>query len=515
MVQSKSQECDTGVIVNDTENEKKQMKNVLRIVDYTWDVCVSNTPDGSIAVFDGSNVLLTPLGINTVPPPMSMYRETLSSPIRHAFFWPRTIQENNISRQSWGLACLCDGDNVQYLLSCSKGKPMRPISVDIKNILQSLNLNSEEKIVLRGIAATEIILSNHDQINYPNDEKDISHSNYNKNENEEKDENNAIFSILLYGSKEMKHVGKIYSSYVFDNLEKSSGQGDVLLTLIVRLKDGIILKCECNSNLGNVRNNGLKNVNINTDDNFNKYDPSYVIECDRVKSRISRIALCPGDLTSLVVSTVTGVDTFDVYHVRATREIESVISNYKDNTSEIDIIEGMHTLIQNTDYNYNGEEKRNEEMETVYSNKDYQYGAENNDNNHGNSCGINNISTPSEICIQIAVIPKAAENKVENEINDNNKISSEFNLMKNNNKTIMNNDIIIGLSSKGKLYCGEILLVAGVSSFTLNIPLEVLMYVSTGTRPHLHFCSFEALRYVLINSILLHNKHLVTLCSIV
>ena len=87
--------------------------------------------------------------------------------------------------------------------------------------------------------------------------------------------------------------------------------------------------------------------------------------------------------------------------------------------------------------------------------------------------------------------------------------------MKNNNKTIMNNDIIIGLSSKGKLYCGEILLVAGVSSFTLNIPLEVLMYVSTGTRPHLHFCSFEALRYVLINSILLHCKLVVTLCSIV
>ena len=37
---------------------------------------------------------------------------------------------------------------------------------------------------------------------------------------------------------------------------------------------------------------------------------------------------------------------------------------------------------------------------------------------------------------------------------------------------------------------------AGVSSFAVNVPLEVLMYVSTGTRPLLHFCSFKALRSV-------------------
>ena len=494
MVQSKSQQCDVSATADDTEIGRNQVRNVLRIVDYTWDVCVSNTPDGSIAVFDGSTLLLTPLGINTVPPPMSMYKEKLSSPIRHSFFWPRILQENDLisNKESWGIVCLCDGNIVQYMLSSSKGKPMCPVNVNIENILQSLNLNSEENIVFRGIAATES--------NFPS--RTVTNG-LQCNVNEEKDEKDAIFSILLYGSKEMKHVAKIYSSHDFDNLEKSSGQGDVLLTLIVRLKDGIILKCELNSNLGNTRNHGLNNFNINADDdNVNKYDPTYVIECDRVKTRISRIALCPEDPSSLVVSTITGVDTFDVHHVRATRDIKKGISTFVDSTSNIDIIDGLHTFIKNSDNNYSGEEKRKEKMGKDNNNTDYhQYEIENNDSDNGNCRNMSYISTPPEICVQIAVIPKETVNEDKNKIsdNDNKKVSTENNLIKRSNKAIMNTDIIIGLSGKGKLYCGEILLVAGVSSFTLNIPLEVLMYVSTGTRPHLHFCSFESLRYVHIN----------------
>ena len=238
------------------------------------------------------------------------------------------------------------------------------------------------------------------------------------------------------------------------------------------------------------------------DDNVNKYDPNYVIECDRVKTRISRIALCPEDPSSLVVSTITGVDTFDVHHVRATRDIKKGISSFVNSTNDIDFVDGLYTVIQNSDNNYSGEKKRKEKMGKDNNNTDYhQYEKENNDSENGNCRDMNYISTPPEICVQIAVIPKETETENKNEIsdNDNKKVFTENNLIKKSNKTIMNTDIIIGLSGKGKLYCGEILLVAGVSSFTLNIPLEVLMYVSTGTRPHLHFCSFESLRYVHIN----------------
>ena len=41
--------------------------------------------------------------------------------------------------------------------------------------------------------------------------------------------------------------------------------------------------------------------------------------------------------------------------------------------------------------------------------------------------------------------------------------------------------VVIGLSQRGKLFCGESLLVAGVSSFVANVTLDVLMYVTTGS----------------------------------
>ena len=53
--------------------------------------------------------------------------------------------------------------------------------------------------------------------------------------------------------------------------------------------------------------------------------------------------------------------------------------------------------------------------------------------------------------------------------------------------------VVIGLSQRGKLFCGESLLVAGVSSFVANVTLDVLMYVTTGTRPVLQFVSISAL----------------------
>ena len=39
-------------------------------MDIAWDVCASATADSTVAVIDGSRLLLTPLGINNIPPPM-------------------------------------------------------------------------------------------------------------------------------------------------------------------------------------------------------------------------------------------------------------------------------------------------------------------------------------------------------------------------------------------------------------------------------------------------------------
>ena len=51
--------------------------NELRMVDLVWDILMSNTDDGTVAVIDGASMLLTPLAYHTVPPPMSMYQQVV------------------------------------------------------------------------------------------------------------------------------------------------------------------------------------------------------------------------------------------------------------------------------------------------------------------------------------------------------------------------------------------------------------------------------------------------------
>ena len=53
--------------------------------------------------------------------------------------------------------------------------------------------------------------------------------------------------------------------------------------------------------------------------------------------------------------------------------------------------------------------------------------------------------------------------------------------------------LCIGLSSRHRLYCGEFNLASGVDSYAINEGMGVLLYVTIGTSPHLHFISLRAL----------------------
>ena len=66
--------------------------------------------------------------------------------------------------------------------------------------------------------------------------------------------------------------------------------------------------------------------------------------------------------------------------------------------------------------------------------------------------------------------------------------------------------ICFGLSIKNKLYVGELLMKSGVNSFALNAGMDMLMYVTVGTRPHLHFCSLEAISQ--LDPLMFENNYL-------
>ena len=103
------------------------------------------------------------------------------------------------------------------------------------------------------------------------------------------------------------------------------------------------------------------------------------------------------------------------------------------------------------------------------------------------------LSTLPESCVQIAILqssPPPSSSSSSSSTNHNNYGTHNTN---NDGIDTTGKSVVIGLSPRGKLFCGESLLVAGVSSFVANVTLDVLMYVTTGTRPVLQFVSITAL----------------------
>lgn len=123
--------------VNDFEPET----SILRAVDLAWDVCTSDTPDGSVAVIDGNLILLSPLGLSVVPPPMCAHKVELPSPVSAISFSRPCICHDCVNSQPtnpewiWGLACLCDGATMTYILGKS-GCPFKQVQSDLLPIIE-------------------------------------------------------------------------------------------------------------------------------------------------------------------------------------------------------------------------------------------------------------------------------------------------------------------------------------------------------------------------------------------
>ena len=407
MVQNSVKNATSGKITRDS----------LRVADFAWDVTVSGTADGSIAVTDGCSLLLTPLSLNTVPPPMSMYKHQLTSPCIHSFFWPTPVSGG----AGWGLACLSGENRVTLVFADEKGMPQRQVNVDVATVICSIQAVEESShdlsipwvarpFNMRGIAATQ-------PINVVG---------------EGGEGEGGIIYILLYGSRET--IGSQQRSPIIrdEGVPSSSLAPDQIIIIAVRALDGSVVSSS--------------HISLLTVSYHFAEDPCRA-------AAVSRVSLWPGDPDSLAVSLVADQNLFEVHRMSVTHQAG-------------DLLEGMELKSLNC------------------TSKLLPQLAD----SMGTQCDPLNgaVQSPPEHCIQTAVIP--ASNSAGSAADSTQYASSS-----------QENNVVIGLTSKGKLYCGETLLVAGVSSFALNYPLEVLLYISTGTRPLLHFCSFTSLRYHMSN----------------
>ena len=389
-------------------------RDTLRVADYSWDVTVSGTADGSIAVTDGCSLLLTPLSLNTVPPPMSMYRHQLASPCIHSFFWPTPVPGGGTG---WGLACLSGENIVTLVFADEKGMPQRQTNVDVAPVIAAIQALEDRTYMkssvvssfnLRGIAATQPIKGNGDGGAGGGD----------------------VVYVLLYGSRDLN--GLLLDKRLRGDkiLPTSALASDQIILLAVRALDGSVLSAN--------------QIRL-----FPEFD--HFSENSNGEASVSRVTHWPDDPTSLAVSLISCENTFEIHRVCVTRQVDVIPSDME----EISLGCILRRFRHLTDHTEVGRVSRDRV-----------------------------VQSPSEPCVQIAVIPASDAAAAVAVAVDSRQYASY----------LQQNTVVVGLTSRGKLYCGEILLVAGVSSFAVNYPLEVLLYISTGTRPLLHFCSFKSLR---------------------
>eukprot|EP01034_Spumella_vulgaris_P024576 gene24576-30941_t len=381
----------------------------VRIVDITWDVVNSiNTADSSTAVVDGSRLLLTPLGRNTVPPPMSLYVEQNARSARHLSFW--TPSSPLSSAHTSGLACLLDDNRSLVLLfNDNKGKVSRRLDVDLNALLPDGVAESHlQSLILRAVVVTEL--------------------------SRESADNDQVLNIVLLGSRIASHSTNVSQNLTKDVVSFSAGDErafvsqdeqdaadcvDELLVLTVKVSEKVSL---------------LNHAFVHS-----------------LVGSVSRLLTVPLDPLSVALGVIN--------HVTAAFEVIRVPLTFSEKEGQGE---------RDSEHSYDISSLEVEEL----------------------------VSLP-ENCIHLAII-----------VDGKQRVGEEFQSSEEEQGVEESRSVgddhhhhgrsspytVIALSTRNRLYCNDSLLVAGASSFAFNSSFNLLMYITLGTRPHLHFCSYDQLR---------------------
>ena len=351
---------------------------MLRTIDTVWDTICSATRDSSTAVVDGCNVLLTPLGFKTVPPPMSTHKLSMPSVPHHITFWNRSPSNASFTQppeEVWIMACLCDLDILRIWFGDMHGTPTRSIDINVRDI-QNIR-KPEELVYYRSIHITE-------------------------------DVTKTCLNIFIVGQQ----VG------------------------VVKVGVGVGVE-SADTCLGNAKT-------------------GRTIGCMTYS--------CSGSdlLTHIVVHSISGEI------VQSQRTLLPMLRSITRVTQWADDYKSVAVGVK---------EGTNSSTDLISEKFFYVWKLTLQGLTCGWSCDhlVSKEFSFPENCTHFSVLrfPSSTDGSDDNGIDKH---------------------ICIGsVADKNKIYCGDMLIASGASSYCINSSMQLLLYCTVGTRPHLHFCSLVAL----------------------
>eukprot|EP01040_Poterioochromonas_malhamensis_P007668 gene7668-8280_t len=409
----------------DPENTMRffcQEKNSsLRLVNLNWMVSSSNTRDGTVSMIDGQQLQSTPLGYHSVPPPMSFYKEPLTtfdasitagSP-RHVSFWER----NKASQLSGTCLLLDQSGSVLLALNNDRGKMIAKSSL----IAPQLLLDSEP----RALAIAQATTFREALVLVRGDENEVS--------------------VVLLGTKSANHTVQFPKENAIElhSPNETLAKADDVI-VILDLSISSIVE-------GGKLDYTLSGVSVVTDIPGNVAHLSLIAHAQKQSSETTT------SLSSFVfgLANIHSGD-FEIVRLSANRKFEEkvVIYSYEsDITPEI-------------------------------------------------------VTTIPEACLYFTVVKykranahsEQLEHSDDGEAHDSDEENEEHHVSERAEYVVM------ALSTKNRLYCNEILLFTGISSFIYNHSYELMMCMTMGNKPQLHFILLTSL----INLLELSNDDMET-----
>lgn len=420
---------DTPVL---SEDNKYTVTHGFRILDVQWEIdCSLTAPDDTCVVVDGAELMCSPIGIVSIPPPMCSFRiKPSSQPIRSTHFVPISRVCNGVESNQWAVLSLCCDNGIAMTVgNCdNRGKPIcsvqitPPISpslvdfsgsdMDVSSIIRYLHYSGITYRRIVGIVASD-----------------------SQNKSDETDESVQL-RICLLGS-----ISKPFDSHSIEM------DREMLLVL------NIVCKIPYSQPVSS------KTIP----------EPLPTIE---VKVCSEQLVSLPGTVSFMNATRV--VD--DRQYIILGLNIDE--ANSMPFGTDLDSNVGMTEDMNNTTVAHH-----------VYIfNKSGQMQV------NPDKC-IEFVGKLTEECYDVTIIQSDPKGVLTCQVQNN------------TNGTVLNSDerkanennglVLIGLSRTGRLYCGENVICASCSSYIVNHPLSILLYISNLTQPPLlHFLSFTAL-YVL------------------